>query len=70
MGKCPVCGRRANGLDIVCKCGQTFCMVHRMPEDHHCSFDYKQFERNRLMTEMERSNQSQFLFIDKQIGQI
>lgn len=45
--RCPVCNKKANMLGIICKCGQTFCMEHRMPEMHKCTFDYKtQYQKN------------------------
>ena len=43
-----MCKKRANHLDIVCKCGQKFCMEHRQPESHKCTFDFKNFGRKRL----------------------
>jgi len=39
--KCPVCNKKANMLGIVCKCGNKYCMEHRMPEDHNCAINYK-----------------------------
>ena len=26
---------------ITCRCGLNFCTVHRMPECHKCTFDFK-----------------------------
>lgn len=31
-----------------CRCGLTFCSVHRYPEAHNCTFDYKTEGRNKL----------------------
>lgn len=31
-----------------CKCGFSFCKKHRLPEDHDCEFDFKEFERKKL----------------------
>lgn len=33
---------------IMCKCGQSFCLNHKQPEIHNCSFDYK---LNKIMLE-------------------
>jgi AN1-type zinc finger protein 5/6 len=55
--KCPVCGLNANYLGITCRCGQVYCMKHRQPEDHHCSFDYKNYDRTRLMKQMTQFQQ-------------
>lgn len=46
---CPICGKKSNNLNITCKCGNTYCMKHRQPEDHKCTFDFKTFERKRLL---------------------
>lgn len=28
-------------LELSCRCGKSFCALHRMPESHNCTFDYK-----------------------------
>lgn len=35
------CNKKLTLLDLNCKCGLKFCLTHRMPEDHLCSFDFK-----------------------------
>ena len=30
--------------DVTCKCGHSFCLTHRLPEMHNCSFDFKKTE--------------------------
>ena len=27
-------------LTILCKCGKYFCKMHRLPENHDCSFNF------------------------------
>mgnify|MGYP000122522123 FL=1 len=27
-------------MGIECKCGLVFCTMHRLPEDHECTFDH------------------------------
>ena len=39
--KCALCNKKLPLMPIVCKCGYKFCGIHRHPEDHQCSFDYK-----------------------------
>ncbi|MCL4399343.1 hypothetical protein M1293_02440 [Candidatus Parvarchaeota archaeon] len=35
--KCAFCGSDFNGLPFICKyCGESFCVAHRLPEDHEC----------------------------------
>lgn len=38
--RCPVCNKKLGLIDYTCRCGNTFCIKHRMPEEHQCSFDY------------------------------
>ena len=52
MVKCPCCSRKANILGLVCKCGSQFCMDHRLPEHHNCSYDYKTAAREKLKEEL------------------
>lgn len=33
-----------------CRCGKSFCMKHRLPEEHECNFDYTKL-RKRIETE-------------------
>jgi hypothetical protein len=35
------CKKKLLLSDTQCKCNERFCMTHRMPETHNCSFDYK-----------------------------
>ncbi|XP_062003032.1 zinc finger A20 and AN1 domain-containing stress-associated protein 6 [Rosa rugosa] len=39
--RCNVCRKRVGLTGFKCKCGTTFCGVHRYPEKHACSFDFK-----------------------------
>ncbi|CAA0837860.1 Zinc finger A20 and AN1 domain-containing stress-associated protein 4 [Striga hermonthica] len=40
-GRCSACRRRVGLTGFGCRCGATFCGVHRYPEKHGCSFDFK-----------------------------
>jgi predicted nucleic acid binding AN1-type Zn finger protein len=35
------CGKKLALTSIKCKCEKRFCDVHRYPEDHLCSFDFR-----------------------------
>ncbi|KAE8098531.1 hypothetical protein FH972_016586 [Carpinus fangiana] len=39
--RCSTCRRRVGLTGFRCRCGTTFCGVHRYPEKHGCSFDFK-----------------------------
>ena len=42
MSECPICNKRLKLTALSCKCGRTFCNIHRLPETHNCTFDYKE----------------------------
>jgi len=44
------CKRRLTLTDITCRCGLRFCGVHRYPEEHVCSYDYKKAGYSQLST--------------------
>ena len=35
------CNKKLVMFDFICKCDNHFCMQHRNPEDHNCTFDFK-----------------------------
>ncbi|KAK1421198.1 hypothetical protein QVD17_23362 [Tagetes erecta] len=39
--RCGSCRRRVGLTGFTCRCGTTFCGMHRYPEKHGCTFDYK-----------------------------
>lgn len=39
--RCLTCRKRVGLTGFKCRCGGTFCSVHRYSEKHECSFDYK-----------------------------
>ncbi|KAH6558479.1 hypothetical protein KP509_1Z062100 [Ceratopteris richardii] len=39
--RCYSCRRRAGLTGFKCRCGHSFCSVHRYSEEHNCIFDYK-----------------------------
>ena len=36
------CNKKCGVAALACRCGYTFCKVHRLPEFHNCDFDYKE----------------------------
>ena len=46
--RCNVCKKRLLLTSMVCRCGVKFCEVHRYPEKHECSYDYKTEGRKAL----------------------
>ena len=43
MPRCSVtnCKRKLHLTAMTCRCNLQFCDIHRMPEDHSCSYDYR-----------------------------
>ena len=35
------CVKKLKLTDMKCRCGYTYCSLHRLPENHKCTFDYK-----------------------------
>jgi len=43
--RCGVCDKKLGVTAIMCRCEKHFCSVHRYPECHACTFDFRQAER-------------------------
>jgi hypothetical protein len=43
---CNVCHKK--GFSFSCKCEKVCCSIHRYPEEHTCSFDWKTYEKQKL----------------------
>ncbi|KAF8411591.1 hypothetical protein HHK36_004148 [Tetracentron sinense] len=39
--RCSFCRKRVGLTGFKCRCGQTFCSLHRYSDKHNCLFDYK-----------------------------
>ncbi|KAK4488625.1 hypothetical protein RD792_004394 [Penstemon davidsonii] len=39
--RCGTCKKRVGLTGFNCRCGNTFCAVHRYSDKHECSFDYR-----------------------------
>lgn len=37
------CKKKINLMSFTCKCEKVFCTEHRMPEEHQCTFDWKNY---------------------------
>ncbi|KAK7858884.1 zinc finger A20 and AN1 domain-containing stress-associated protein 6 [Quercus suber] len=46
--RCLVCRKRVGLTGFKCRCGTTFCGVHRYPEKHACTFDFKAVGREEI----------------------
>lgn len=39
--RCSCCRKKVGLTGFKCRCGLTYCGVHRYPEQHECGFDFK-----------------------------
>lgn len=46
--RCSLCQKRVGLAGFQCRCSATYCSLHRYPEKHGCSFDYKAVGREAL----------------------
>ncbi|RWR80379.1 zinc finger A20 and AN1 domain-containing protein [Cinnamomum micranthum f. kanehirae] len=46
--RCMACRKRIGLTGFNCRCGGTFCTVHRYSEKHDCSFDYRSAGRDAI----------------------
>ncbi|CAN0880031.1 Zinc finger A20 and AN1 domain-containing stress-associated protein 4 [Linum grandiflorum] len=46
--RCSMCRKRVGLTGFKCRCGITFCGVHRYPEKHSCDFDFKKAGREEI----------------------
>ena len=37
----PECNKKIGLLSFQCKCGLSFCVKHKLPELHNCTFNHK-----------------------------
>lgn len=49
--KCMACRKRVGLMGFNCRCGITFCVTHRYPEQHGCAFDFKAVGREAIAKE-------------------
>lgn len=49
--RCESCRKKIGIYGFHCKCDGYFCTVHRYPESHQCSFDYRAEGREKIMKE-------------------
>ncbi|KAL9413384.1 hypothetical protein AB3S75_041955 [Citrus x aurantiifolia] len=48
VNRCMTCSRRVGLTGFKCRCGSVFCGTHRYPEQHACSFDFKEMGKEQI----------------------
>jgi hypothetical protein len=46
--RCMSCKKRVGLTGFKCRCGNTFCSLHRYSDKHNCSYDYKSSGREAI----------------------
>ncbi|KAG2584120.1 zinc finger A20 and AN1 domain-containing stress-associated protein 12-like [Panicum virgatum] len=46
--RCASCNKKVGLLGFVCRCGGTFCSLHRYSDEHPCDFDFKTAGREQI----------------------
>ncbi|KAM3245400.1 hypothetical protein ACQJBY_056625 [Aegilops geniculata] len=46
--RCMACKKKVGLLGFACRCGGTFCSLHRYVDGHACDFDYKKVDREKI----------------------
>ena len=46
--KCKECKKKLTLLDYPCRCKNFYCKIHRLPENHNCTFDFKTYGQDIL----------------------
>ncbi len=61
MVYCEFCGKEIGYLPFKCKyCGGTFCKVHRLPENHACSFEKKHIPKTSPSSSPKKSREKEY----------
>ncbi len=47
------CKKKLGLLGFDCRCGHKFCSSHRMPDDHACTFDFREAAKKTLQAQLE-----------------
>ena len=42
------CKKKLGVVKMSCKCGKFFCITHRLPENHKCTYDYESEGKKRI----------------------
>jgi hypothetical protein len=41
QARCCICKKKLGILPFKCKCEREYCSLHRAPEEHECTYDFK-----------------------------
>ena len=44
------CKKKLKISDFPCRCEKTYCNKHRLPEYHNCIVNYKEIDKNKILS--------------------
>jgi hypothetical protein len=50
--RCFMCKKKLGLLGFTCRCGGSYCAVHRADVEHKCTFDYSAEQKRQLSSLM------------------
>ena len=53
--RCFICLKKNIICEFKCKCNNVFCNIHKYPEEHNCSYDYKNEGKRKLKMDLEKT---------------
>jgi predicted nucleic acid binding AN1-type Zn finger protein len=66
MVKCFSCNKKLSLMEESmgnCKCEKYYCILHKLPEDHTCTYNFKKEQQEKLEQEMKRVQASKITSI-------
>ena len=52
MARCSFCNKKMGIIEFDCKCEKQFCVKCRHPQDHKCTYDYKNEQKIKLSKDL------------------
>jgi len=40
--RCTICRKKLGLMEFICKCEKKFCISHLQPQEHQCTYNYKE----------------------------
>jgi len=62
--RCTQCSKKLNLTSIKCRCNLYFCSIHRYPESHNCTFDYRTHFSIKLQEQLVKPDSSKIVKLE------
>ena len=54
--RCKQCNKKISFIPFICKCNYSFCINHRYPHTHNCSFDNISLKKDKIKKDNPKIN--------------